>query len=252
MRKNLFRQPNPLKHALLSVLVWLATAGGASAGDYACDPYAVRVATDPAPYQWPHGLKRADDLLAHPPARADIVLIGDSLLANWPEDQIRRQFGERVVWNAAIGGAMTQHALWLLDRMQGRAPGADRVILLVGTNNLTHDYMPPCAIAAGIRKAAEKALAVWPKARLDLVAVPPRGADFRFRDADRKALNAALAAWVAGRARLRFIEIDPDRLTCGGNRAKTPAQRPACGNYADDHGHFRRAGYEVIFSALAR
>ncbi|WP_170976441.1 GDSL-type esterase/lipase family protein [Rhizobium sp. FKL33] len=236
----------------MSALVWLAAAGGALAGERACDPYAIRVATDPVPYQWPHGLKRADDLLANPPGRADIVLIGDSLLANWPGDQIRRQFGTRQVWNAAIGGAMTQHALWLLNRLEGRAPKADRVILLVGTNNLTHDYMPPCAIAAGIEAVAEKALAIWPKARLDLVAVPPRGSDFRFRDADRKALNAGLAAWAAGRSRLRYIEIDALKLTCGGDRATSAEARPACGNYADDYGHFRRAGYEVIFSALAR
>jgi lysophospholipase L1-like esterase len=233
----------------------MALIGPASlawADDKVCDPYAVRVATDAVPYQWPHGLKRADDLLANPPERADIVLIGDSLLANWPEDQIRRQFGKRVVWNAAIGGAMTQHALWLLNRLEKHAPKVSRITLLIGTNNLTHDYMPPCAIAAGIQAVAEKALAVWPNAQLDLVAVPPRGADFHFRDADRKALNADLAAWAAHRPRLRYVEIDALKLTCGGDRAKSAEARPACGNYADDHGHFRRAGYEVIFSALTR
>jgi lysophospholipase L1-like esterase len=236
----------------LAGLALACVSVSASAAENSCDPYAIRVATDPVPYQWPHGLRRTDALMAHPPARADIVIIGDSLLANWPEDQIRRQFGRLSVWNAAIGGAMTQHALWLLDRLEGAAPKASRVILLIGTNNLTFDYMPPCAIAAGIRKVAEKALAVWPQARLDLIAVPPRGADFRFRDADRKALNADLAAWAAGRARLRFIEIDPARLTCAAGAAPQGAKRPSCGNYADDHGHFRRAGYEVIFSALAR
>lgn len=244
-----------MKRTLCWAALLLAFIGSASlawADDKTCDPYAVRVATDAVPYQWPHGLKRADDLIANPPGRADIVLIGDSLLANWPADQIRRQFGERMVWNAAIGGAMTQHALWLLTRLRGSAPKADRVILLVGTNNLTYDYMPPCAIAAGIQAVAEKALAIWPKARLDLVAVPPRGADFHFRDADRKALNAELAAWAAGRDRMRYIEIDALKLTCGGDRTTSAEARPACGNYADDYGHFRRAGYEVIFSALAR
>lgn len=240
------------KRALAGLALACLSINAASAAEKACDSYAVRVATDAVPYQWPHGLKRADQLIAQPPPRADIVLFGDSLLANWPEDQIRRQFGERVVWNAAIGGAMTQHALWLLNRLDGRAPKADRLILLVGTNNLTHDYMPPCAIAAGIEAVAEKALAIWPKARLDLVAVPPRGPDFRFRDADRKALNAELAAWTAGRSRLRYIEIDALKLTCGGGRTTSAEARPSCGNYADDHGHFRRAGYEVIFSALSR
>ncbi|MCV3767042.1 SGNH/GDSL hydrolase family protein [Rhizobium sp. TRM95796] len=240
------------KRALAGLALACLSINAASAAEKACDPYAVRVATDPVPYQWPHGLKRADQLIAQPPARADIVLFGDSLLANWPEDQIRRQFGARLVWNAAVGGAMTQHALWLLERMQGRAPQALRVVLLVGTNNLTYDYMPPCAIAAGIRKVAEKALVVWPKARLDLVAVPPRGADFRFRDVDRKALNAELAAWAAGRDRMRFVEIDTARLTCSAGDAPSDPKRPTCGNYADDYGHFRRAGYEVIFSALAR
>jgi lysophospholipase L1-like esterase len=244
-----------LKKAWVGVAFCVAVVGSASpalADAEACDPYAVRVATDPVPYQWPHGLRRADRLVAGSPTRADVVLIGDSLLANWPEDQVRRQFAGRIVWNAAIGGAMTQHALWLLDRLDGAAPSASRVVLLVGTNNLTHDYMPPCAIAAGVRAVAEKALAIWPRARLDLVAAPPRGADFRFRDAERKALNLELAGWAAERPRMRYVEIDAFRLTCAADRAKAVAAQRACDNYADDYGHFRRAGYEVIFSALSR
>ena len=87
--------------------------------------------------------------------------------------------------------------------------------------------------------------------------IPPRGSDFHFRDKDRKAINAAVRGWLATRAGTHYFQVDEMVMTCGQYAGITvasaePSTLPGsrCENYADDFGHFRRPGYDVIYSAL--
>lgn len=241
---------------LSAAVLLLAGTAGAHAGE--CDRFAVDVAVDPVPYQYPRGLEKARQLLSDVPPAADTVLLGDSLMANWPADMARRQFRSEHVWNFAVGGSVTQNTLWQLERLKQDGPQPGRVAVLVGTNNLTRDDMPACAIAAGIEAVVTAAHAKWPNAKIDVMGIPPRGADFHFRDEARLAVNAEVEAWAQALAYLNYFEVDASVITCG--QYDMPVQAaaagahatPACANYADDFGHFRRAGYEVIFSAMTR
>jgi hypothetical protein len=87
--------------------------------------------------------------------------------------------------------------------------------------------------------------------------IPPRGSDFHFRDQDRKTINAAVRDWIATRPETHYFEVDDRVMTCGRYAGVTVASTDAttmpesrCANYADDFGHFRRPGYDVIYSAL--
>jgi lysophospholipase L1-like esterase len=234
----------------------LALAGAAGVQAEECNRFAVEVATNPAPYQYPRGLEKAYGLLASIPSRADTVLIGDSLMANWPADMARRQFRSEHVWNFAVGGSVTQNTLWQLENLKPNGLNPERAIVLVGTNNLTRDDMPACAIAAGIKAVVTAAHAKWPGARIDVMGIPPRGVDFRFRDAARLAVNAEIRTWAKDLSYLHYFEVDASEITCGQYDGPVEVaaagghRLPTCANYADDFGHFKRAGYDVIFSAM--
>jgi len=243
--------------ALLSLLLpWLLGVATANAAE--CSRYAVEITTTPALYQWTSALEKASLLLDAPPARADTILLGDSLLAFWPRDLAEQQFGSGKVWNFAVGGSRTQHILWQLDRLGDRGPHPREVIVLIGTNNLSDEKLPACAIVDGIRSVAMRVRQRWPDAAIRLMGIPPRGADFHFRDADRRAINAAVRDWSTSQPAMHYFEVDDMAMTCGLYAGVTVASADAaalpgksrCENYADDFGHFRRPGYNVIYAAL--
>ena len=90
--------------------------------------------------------------------------------------------------------------------------------------------------------------------------IPPRGADFRFRDEDRLAVNADVKAWSRAYSFLHYFEVDSGKITCGrydnaveiADAGLDAAKHARCGNYADDFGHFLRPGYDVIFQAMPK
>jgi hypothetical protein len=82
--------------------------------------------------------------------------------------------------------------------------------------------------------------------------------DFRFRDDVRLAVNEEVRAWAEPLAYLDYFEVDASAITCGQDdrplqvAAAGASLAPRCANYADDFGHLKRPGYELIFSAMTR
>lgn len=235
----------------------LLALGALSAGASECNRYAIRITTSPVIYQWTSALEKASNLLAAPPGQAETILLGDSLLAFWPRDLAESQFGEGSVWNFAVGGSRTQHILWQLEELGATNLRPREVVVLIGTNNLTDEKLPACAIVAGIQAVVGKTHKTWPAATVHVMGIPPRGSDFRFRDDARKAINDEIRRWIATLERTRYFEVNAMQMTCGryGEAQSTLDLTPdkpksRCENYADDFGHFKRPGYEVIYSAL--
>ena len=245
-----------LRSIAFAVFLGAVGCGQSEAGQ--CNRFALAVATDPVPYQYPEGLERATTLLQRPPAQADVVLIGDSLAANWPADMARRQFGTDRIWNFAVGGSVTQNTLWQIGKLKDDQTKPSTLVVVIGTNNLTREDMPACAIAAGIKAVVAAAHMRWSSAAVNVMGIPPRGIDFRFRNDARLAVNAEMRDWAKALPYLRYFEADASEITCGLYDAPLRAtaakghQEPACANYADDFGHFRRPGYDVIYSVLKR
>lgn len=250
------RMPMLVRPVALAAFCGAVVCSQPAAGE--CNRFAVAVATDPAPYQYPEGLEKSATLLEHPPGEADVVLIGDSLAANWPDDMARQQFGTDRVWNFAVGGSVTQNTLWQLRKPRADQTKPSTLVVVIGTNNLTREDMPACAIAAGIKLVVLAAHNQWPMAVVHVMGIPPRGSDFRFRNDARLAVNAEMRDWAKTLPYLHYFEAEASEITCGLYDAPLRVasakahQGPVCANYADDFGHFRRAGYDVIFSALKK
>ncbi|MGV3550579.1 GDSL-type esterase/lipase family protein [Rhizobium sp.] len=244
-----------MNRLLLSVLCMML--GAASAGAAECNRFATTITTTPVLYQWTSALEKASLLLDAPPKQADTILLGDSLLAFWPKDLAESQFGKNKVWNFAVGGSRTQHILWQLDRLGRSTLRPREIVVLIGTNNLSDEKLPACAIAEGIKAVVTRTRATWSDARIHVMGIPPRGSDFHFRDADRKAINGEIREWLAGQPKTHYFSADDMVMTCGQYAGVAVASADEalpsgsrCQNYADDFGHFRRPGYDVIYSAL--
>jgi lysophospholipase L1-like esterase len=247
-----------LKRLAFAVLFALLGSAGVRAEE--CSRFAIQVATTPVPYQHPHGLERTAALLSKIPDRADMIMIGDSLIEFWLPQVTKKQFQSDRIWNIGVGGGETQNTLWELDQFDGAALKPSRLFVLIGTNNLTHDFMPACAIAAGVKAVVAAAHAKWPAAKIDVMGIAPRGEDFRFRDDVRLVVNAEVQAWSSNYGYLHFFEADPAAMTCGqydtplqvADASGEPVIRSHCANYTDDSLHFKRGGYDVIFSSLTK
>lgn len=248
---------------LAKILAWVAfflLLGTMTAQASECSRFAMQVATNPVPYQHPHGLERTAAVIGRMPDRADMIMIGDSLIEFWLPNVARKQFGLDHIWNVGVGGGETQNTLWELQQFNGATLKPNRLFVLIGTNNLTHDFMPSCAIAAGVKAVVAAAHAKWPTAKIDVMGIAPRGPEFKFRDNVRLAVNAEVRAWSRDYDYLHFFEVDAAAMTCdqygkalevadASGEQVIPTQ---CANYTDDQLHFKRGGYDVIFSALKK
>lgn len=232
-----------MRHLVVAVWALAAVAFHGSPAASACPELAVRVATTPIPPQYPLALGHAEELLQRVPGRADIMIIGDSIMAAWPPDSIARTFPGQAVWNYAVGGDKTQNMLWRTDQLDRRDVTVRKVAILAGTNNLADPDMPACAIAIGVETLAGKAHAIWPDASLYLLTIAPRGENFSFRDDDRREINQLLTEWAARSRYARIVSLPETELTCAG------AYR-SCPNYEPDLLHFRPGAYEIVGRAL--
>ena len=196
-------------------------------------PVDTRVTTFPSPPPFASSWRRHDKLVrAVPRQRIDLMLVGDSIAEYWT-DQVWAPWR---VFNFGIAADKVQHVIWRLDEVTRRIP-ADRVLIVVGTNNLGAGDTSE-GIVAGIREMCRRLALAAPDAEFLALEIPPCGPDFDFRDADRRETNRMLAAadWV------RTINADAE-LTAG-DAASNPYYMP-------DHIHLSPQGYELV-SALVR
>ena len=235
----------------ICVATLLSLAGAGMTHAAACKEEGILSATTPQEYTKPHMVRKAENLLGDVPSKADTILLGDSLLERWPADQVQQQFGDKQVWNFAIGGSRTEHILWLMNELGPSSLKPKEVIVLIGTNNLSQKKLQPCAIIAGIEKVVMEARNKWPSAALRVMGIPPRGPAFHFRDKGRLSINENIKFWIAEVPNARYFEVDNQTITCGLYQ-KDVENITDCQNYADDFGHFERPGYDVIYNALRK
>lgn len=170
---------------------------------------------------------------------AKIVFVGDSLLARFRADQLPQPLRQSALLNIAVGGDQTQNMLWRLEHLPLSSIEPREVVLLAGTNNLSH-RLPACDVLAGIEKLVATLRQAWPQMHLTVVGILPRGKSLRAHEASRQLVNDGLA--TAAR-RENFTFVDPtEALLCN--------QSNDCRYYLDDMLHLTPAGYERLWSLL--
>jgi lysophospholipase L1-like esterase len=192
-------------------------------------PIELRVTTVPSPPPFAASWRRHLELLKTLPSdRLDLLMIGDSLIQYWPGSC----FGNIKCFNFGIAGDKTQHALWRLRQLRRGQLRADRVLLMLGTNNLG-DGDGPEAICAGIRAVARQLRRLVPAASCFVIELPPCGPEFSFNSAVRLRANELL------RSASEFRSINVDEVI-------TTGFSPGCRNYLPDRIHWSNEGYRVL------
>ena len=194
----------------------------------------------PVPPDLAKGARRLAKLKETVPDRADLVLVGDSLAAGFPEAVLGASLPGWRVFNFGLPGDRVQNTLWRLGAFDLAHLEPRAVVLLLGTNNLG-DGDPAEEVARGLAAVVESLLALWPGARLLLLTVPWREERPGYGDGERRRLNGLLAAAWSGRPRVDLLDTDP---ALHGSVADPPA--------LDADGlHLSEAGYRRLCSALA-
>ena len=198
-----------------------------------CDEIDKLITSTPAPPYYP-GAWRAhlEELKFAKRGVVDLVLIGDSLAQRW---DTKMWYPMRVV-NLGVGGDRTQEVLWRLASREWSKLRPRKVLIILGSNNLTSDNKV-CAINFGLVQVFRRVAAIWPSTQTGFLEIPPRGPRFLDYNDSRMQINVA-ARHVPG---VKAINVD-DAITCGW-------QEP-CTNYLDDNVHFTEAGYRVILKSI--
>ncbi|SFV00480.1 GDSL-type esterase/lipase family protein [Pseudoduganella namucuonensis] len=173
---------------------------------------------------------------------ADLVFVGDSITAHFSDEgRFERLPGlaGRKALNLGVPGDQTENVLWRLDRLDLASLQPREAVLLIGTNNLRGDDTA-CDILAGIAAIVDRMRAAWPKARIVVLGILPRGEGMRFAAERRRDVNDGLRELAAGRG---FVFVDTtEAFLCGGGNA--------CGYFQDDLLHLQPAGYERYWRLL--
>lgn len=218
----------------------------ARADEAACDPLAIDLTVTPQRTLIYASLRETVQVQAARPDKADVVLIGDSLLAGWRSD-LPSTFPATAIYDFAVGGDRVPTVLWRFENTDLSHLRPAAAVLLIGTNDLGAGT-PSCAVAAGIEAIVEKLRTLWPETQVLVLTIPPRGPDFHVIDDRRLEVNKAIVALGSRSDRVQAVPIDDNAFTCGQYAAAplttgTEARRLSCANYADDNLHFSTEGY---------
>lgn len=243
--------------AVMTVLLCLAGFGPAHADQATCDATAVARVETPAKVTRPASIQSTDTLLAAVPASADLMLFGDSLMARW-SSLLPKFFPNASVFDFAVSGDRIANLLWRLDNANLTALKPRAMVLLIGTNDLGA-RAPGCAVAAGVDKVVGKLRTAWPDTPIFVLAITPRGGDFKAFDADRHVVNASIATLGQRFPKVYPVAMDDDIFTCGmygkppiDNTlpATPPGTRYSCETYVGDNLHYSFKGYIKVRGAL--
>lgn len=214
--------------------------------DEACDPLAIDLTLTPQRTLIYASLKETVQVQAARPEKADVVLIGDSLLAGWRSD-LPKAFPSTPIYDFAVGGDRVPTVLWRFENTDLSHLSPSVAVLLIGTNDIAAGT-PSCAVIKGIEAIVERSRKFWPETQVLVLTIPPRGADFHEIDDRRLEVNKAIVALGSRFGRVQAVPIDDNAFTCGQYAAAplttgTEARRLSCANYAEDNLHFSTEGY---------
>ena len=140
------------------------------------------------------------------PAKADTVILGDSLAVAWPASLLSAVFVAKTVFNFGVPGERIQNTLWRLKALGTAHLRPEAVVLFLGTNNLG-DGDPPGEVAVGIAQVIETAARLWGSPKFLLITVPRRW-DAREHESERLMLNESLRQRYERDRKVCLVEAD--------------------------------------------
>lgn len=131
--------------------------------------------------------------------KPELVFIGDSITARWPQEVLEQRFGKFRPVNLGAAGDWIQNVRWrvehgALDQAQPKV-----IVLLIGTNNITAGFTPD-EITQGIRLLLAAIHDKTPNSKILLEGILPRGSTIQ--DATNETIrliNSKLSALADGK-----------------------------------------------------
>jgi beta-glucosidase len=140
--------------------------------------------------------------------RPELVFIGDSITARWPQELLEQHFGAYRPVNLGVAGDWVQNVAWRLQSTSLEQVPVKTIVLLIGTNNISNGFSPE-EIAGGIEKLVEALKQKAPKAKILLLGVLPRGASLQGSSNEKvHPLNAKLQA-LADAKKVFYLDVGP-------------------------------------------
>ncbi|MFT5470574.1 MAG: lysophospholipase L1-like esterase [Verrucomicrobiales bacterium] len=110
--------------------------------------------------------------------RPELVFIGDSITARWPQEVLEARFGKHRPLNLGMGGDWIQNVLWRVQNGTLDKAAPKVVVLLIGTNNLTGKFTPD-EIAANIGRLINAIQSKTAQSKILVLGILPRGASIK-------------------------------------------------------------------------
>ena len=168
----------------------------------------------------------------------DLLFLGDSITQSWRDigkDVWQKYYGNRNAVNVGLSGDCTQNVLWRLDHDNINGIFPKVVVLMIGTNNSVALDVTAEDIADGIIAIVCKLREKWPKAKVLLLAIFPRG---QYPGAERikNARASQIASKIADGKMIYYLDIGPKFLNLDGSIS--PDIMP-------DYLHLTPEGYQI-------
>ena len=177
----------------------------------------------------------------------DVLMVGDSITHFWEgagKPIWERFYGNRKVMNFGISGDRTGHVLWRIDHSPMDKISPKMIVVMIGTNNVGHGSSSPEQTVEGIVMIVDRLKAHYPKAKILLLSVFPRGPVpwDNMRAAVNKINEGLVPIYGDGQVEnVKLLDIGSLFLTPDGN---LPAE------LMPDFLHPNTAGYELWAAAI--
>lgn len=186
--------------------------------------------------------------------KADVLFFGDSILQRWPDSELAGAFPGKTIMNLGLAGDRVADLSYRLRASIDPATAADldpglknlrnqspsKVVVLIGTNDLRGKDQ--CYIARGTLDIVSLLHTLYPRARVTVLAILPRGADFTDFADKIAAVNRAVADTARRTGAFETADI-AGNFRCSGPQPCNLAQPR---NYV----HPTPEGYAILDAAL--
>lgn len=142
----------------------------------------------------------------------ELVFIGDSITARWPQEMLDEHFGEYRPVNLGIGGDWIQNVLWRVENGVLDQVEINTIVLLIGTNNIVNRFTVE-EIVAGTKSLLAVIQRVSPESRILLLGILPRAGAAN----DKVFQINPLLAEMADNQRVFYLDVGPAIVEADGS-----------------------------------
>lgn len=238
--------------------IWLAILGSiwsysafASSLNCSSEPDTL-IATTPSPELRASSVQYYLKIRNDMPNNFDVLLIGDSIAANWSSSLREPYFNGLNVYNFGISGDRVQNVIWRFQNTDFSSRTPSNVVIFAGINNLA-DGVSPCGIAQGISLLVSDIKVRWPAVKIFLFEVHPHGQGYVKFETSRLELNSLLKDIYSGNSDVKVLAYSKE-IACDMQSEMSAFEIFIsnyigiyhCENYIDDNIHLSPDGYSIL------